>query len=88
MAKKVFEALWNREGHPDTLIKEQGLAQISDPRAIDTLVKQVIAANPEQVREFREGKKKILSFFVGQIMRLTRGQANPEQVTQALRRQL
>ena len=88
MAKKVFEALWNREGHPDTLIKEQGLAQISDPRAIDILVKQVIAANPDQVREFREGKEKILSFFVGQIMRLTRGQANPEQVTQALRRQL
>ena len=88
MAKKVFEALWHREGHPDTLIREQGLAQISDPRTIDTLVKQVIAANPEQVREFREGKEKILSFFVGQIMRLTRGQANPEQVTQALRRQL
>ena len=88
MAKEVFKALWRREGHPDAIIKERGLAQITDPGAIDSLVEQVLDAHPDQVRQFRAGKEKILTFFIGKIMKMTRGQANPDQVNQALRRKL
>ena len=88
MAKRVFEATWRREGDPDSIIANQGLTQISDTASIDALVDQVIAANPIQAAQFRAGKGKILGFFIGQIMKITRGQANPEQVNQALRRKL
>ena len=88
MAKRVFEATWRREGDPDSIISNQGLTQISDAASIDPLVDQVIAANPIQAAQFRAGKGKILGFFIGQIMKITRGQANPEQVNQALRRKL
>ena len=88
MAKRVFEATWRREGDPDSIISNQGLTQISDAASIDALVDQVIAANPLQAAQFRTGKSKILGFFIGQIMKITGGQANPEQVNQALRRKL
>ena len=88
MAKKVFEAVWRREGDPDCIIKEQGLAQISDPEAIEALVEQVTTAHPMQVAQFRAGKEKLLGFFVGQVMKLTQGRASPEQVNLILRRKL
>ena len=88
MAKEVFEAVWRREGSPDSVIARRGLAQISDTDAIDALVDEVIASHPAQVAQFRAGKEKILGFFVGQVMKMTRGQANPAQVNQALRRKL
>ena len=88
MAKEVFEAVWRREGSPDSVIARRGLAQISDTDAIEALVDEVIASHPAQVAQFRAGKEKILGFFVGQVMKMTRGQANPAQVNQALRRKL
>ena len=88
MAKRVFEATWRCEGDPDSIIAEQGLTQISDTASIDALVEQVIVANPIQAAQLRAGKGKILGFFIGQIMKITHGQANPEQVNQALRRKL
>ena len=88
MAKEVFEAVWRGEGSPDSVIERRGLAQISDTDAIEALVDEVIASHPAQVEQFRTGKEKILGFFVGQVMKMTRGQANPAQVNQALRRKL
>ena len=88
MAKMVFEAVWRGEGDPVSVIQKQGLNQISDSDAIDALVDRVLEAHPEQVGQFRAGKKKLLGFFVGQVMRMTRGQANPQKVNQALRRKL
>ena len=88
MAKEVFEAVWRREGSPDSVIAQRGLAQISDTGAIEALVDEVIASHPAQVAQFRAGKEKILGFFVGQVMKMTRGQANPAEVNQALRRKL
>ena len=88
MAKRVFDAVWRGAGDPDAIIEKQGLSQISDVRTIEALVDQVITAHPSQARQFRAGKEKILGFFVGQIMKMTHGQANPEQVSQALRRKL
>ena len=88
MAKEVFEAVWRGEGSPDSVIAGRGLTQISDTEAIEEFVDEVIAAHPAQVEQFRAGKEKVLGFFVGQVMKMTRGQANPAQVNQALRRKL
>ena len=88
MAKMVFEAVWRGEGDPATIIETKALSQISDSDAIDALVDRVLEAHPEQVGQFRAGKTKLLGFFVGQVMKMTRGQANPQKVNQALRRKL
>ena len=88
MAKEIFDAVWRREGDPDGIITKRGLAQITDAAAIDALVDEVIAACPAQVEQFRAGKTKVLGFFIGRIMKMTRGQANPELVDQLLRRKL
>ena len=88
MAKNVFDAVWNGEGTPDTIIKRLDLNQITDVTTIDALVEQIIMAYPAQVQQFRAGREKVLGFFVGEIMKMTRGQANPQQVNQALRRKL
>ena len=88
MAKRVFEATWRREGDPNSIIERKGLSQISDSETIDALVDQVLASHPAQVDQFRAGKSKLLGFFVGQVMKMTGGKANPEEVNNALRRKL
>jgi aspartyl-tRNA(Asn)/glutamyl-tRNA(Gln) amidotransferase subunit B len=88
LAKDVFEAMWNGEGDADTVIDTKGLKQITDTGAIEAAVDAVIAGNPEQVAEFKEGKEKVLGFFVGQVMKATQGKANPGQVNQLLRDKL
>jgi aspartyl-tRNA(Asn)/glutamyl-tRNA(Gln) amidotransferase subunit B len=88
IAKEVFEAVWNGEGTVDEIIEKRGLVQISDAGAIDKLVAEVIAANPAQAEQYRAGKQQVLGFLVGQVMKASRGKANPQQVNEALRRQL
>jgi aspartyl-tRNA(Asn)/glutamyl-tRNA(Gln) amidotransferase subunit B len=88
IAKEVFEAVWRGEGSVDEIIEKRGLTQISDSSLIDKLVAEVIAANPAQVEQFRAGKQQVLGFLVGQIMKASRGKANPQQVNEALRKQL
>jgi aspartyl-tRNA(Asn)/glutamyl-tRNA(Gln) amidotransferase subunit B len=88
IAKEVFEAVWGGEGTVDEIIDKRGLTQISDAASIDKLVADVIAANPAQVEQFRAGKQQVLGFLVGQIMKASRGKANPQQVNEALRKQL
>jgi aspartyl-tRNA(Asn)/glutamyl-tRNA(Gln) amidotransferase subunit B len=88
IAKEVFAAMWDGEGSADEIIAAKGLKQITDSGAIEAVVDEVIAANPEQVQQFREGKDKVLGFFVGQVMKATQGKANPGQVNQLLRDKL
>ncbi len=88
IAKEVFEAVWNGEGSVDAVIEKRGLVQISDTAAIDKLVAEVIAANAAQVEQFRAGKQQVLGFLVGQVMKASKGKANPQQVNEALRKQL
>ena len=88
MAKEVFAAVWRREGDPDSVIKKRDLAQITDAATIDALVDEVLTEYPVQVEQYRAGKPKVLGFLVGKIMKKSNGQANPQQVNQALRRKL
>lgn len=88
IAKKVFEAMWQGEGDADTVIEAQGLKQVSDSGALEKMVDDVIAANQKQVDNYRaaepDKRKKMLGFFVGQIMKASKGQANPQQLNQIL----
>ena len=88
MGKEVLEALWNAEGSVDEIIEARGLRQISDAGAIEALVDQVITSHPEQVAQFRTGKTKVIGFLVGQVMKASRGKANPRQVNEMLRSKL
>jgi aspartyl-tRNA(Asn)/glutamyl-tRNA(Gln) amidotransferase subunit B len=88
IAKEVFEAMWNGEGSADEIIEAKGLRQITDTGAIEAIVDEVIANNPAQVEQYRGGKTKVFGFFVGQVMKATKGKANPQQVNELLKAKL
>ncbi|MDR2689517.1 MAG: Asp-tRNA(Asn)/Glu-tRNA(Gln) amidotransferase subunit GatB [Azoarcus sp.] len=89
IARKVFDALWNGEGRSaDEIIDAQGLRQLTDRGAIETLIDEVLAANPKSVEEFRAGKEKAFNALVGQVMKASRGKASPAQVNEILRHKL
>ncbi len=88
IAKEVFQAMWAGEGSADEIIEAKGLKQITDSSAIEALVEQVIADNPGQVEQYKSGKDKVFGFFVGQVMKLSKGKANPQQVNELLKAKL
>ncbi len=88
MAKEVFDAMWAGEGGADGIIEKRGLRQISDSALIEKLVDDVLAANAKQVQDYRAGKEKAFNSLVGQVMKATKGKADPEQVNRVLRRKL
>jgi aspartyl-tRNA(Asn)/glutamyl-tRNA(Gln) amidotransferase subunit B len=92
IAKDVLAAMWSGEGDADAIIEARGLKQITDSGAIEALVDEVLAANAEQVENYRNAdaskQPKMLGFFVGQIMKKSQGKANPQQVNALLRKKL
>ena len=89
IGREVFDALWNGDAQDvDELISARGLKQITDGGAIEALIAEVLAANPKSVEEFRAGKEKAFNALVGQLMKATKGKANPQQVNELLRRKL
>ena len=88
MAKEVFDAMWAGEGAADEIIEKRGLRQISDSALIEKLVDDVLASNAKQVEDYRAGKEKAFNSLVGQVMKATKGKADPEQVNRVLRRKL
>ncbi len=88
-ARQVFDALWSGEGADvDAVIAARGLKQMNDTGALEAIVDAVIAANARSVEEFRAGKDKAFNALVGQVMKASRGQANPAQAGELLRRKL
>jgi aspartyl-tRNA(Asn)/glutamyl-tRNA(Gln) amidotransferase subunit B len=88
IAKEVFEAMWSDGMDADAIISAKGLRQITDTSAIEKVIEQVMAANPGQLADYRSGKDKLFGFFVGQVMKLTGGKANPAQVNELLKKKL
>ncbi|MHB9118057.1 MAG: Asp-tRNA(Asn)/Glu-tRNA(Gln) amidotransferase subunit GatB [Burkholderiales bacterium] len=88
IAKEVFAAMWAGEGDADRIIETRGLKQVSDSGAIEKIVDEIIAANPAQTAEYRSGKDKLFGFFVGQAMKASKGQANPQQLNDILKKKL
>jgi aspartyl-tRNA(Asn)/glutamyl-tRNA(Gln) amidotransferase subunit B len=88
IAKNVFDEMAKSGKSARQIVEEQGLVQISDSSAIDDIVSKILAANQKEVQAYKSGKTKLLGFFVGQVMRATRGQANPKMVNEILKKKL
>ncbi|MES1196547.1 MAG: Asp-tRNA(Asn)/Glu-tRNA(Gln) amidotransferase subunit GatB [Steroidobacter sp.] len=88
IAKEVFESMWNEGKSADEVIEARGLKQITDTGAIEKVIDDVMAANPSQLADYRSGKDKLFGFFVGQVMKITAGKANPAQVNELLKKKL
>jgi len=88
LGKQVFEALWRGEGSADQIIEARGLRQVSDTGALEKLVADVMSENQDQVAQYRAAdsskQKKLIGFFVGQIMKASKGQANPQLINKIL----
>ena len=88
IAKAVFEEMYKTGKDAETIVKEKGLVQINDESAIEKAVDEVISKNPKEVERFKAGDEKLLGFFVGQIMKLTKGKANPQIVNEIMKKKL
>ncbi|HXX46100.1 MAG TPA: hypothetical protein VEJ38_15325, partial [Candidatus Acidoferrales bacterium] len=86
--KRVFQTMFETGKRPAEIIAAEGLQQIVDTRAIEQVARDLIARNPENVAKYRSGNEGVFKFFVGQVMRQTRGQANPQAVNEILKRLL
>lgn len=88
IAKKVFKELVEKGGSAEKIVKDQGLVQISDEGALLTVIAEVLDANPQSIDDFKNGKQKAIGFLVGQIMKATKGQANPPLVNKLLQQEI
>ncbi|MDP2058007.1 MAG: Asp-tRNA(Asn)/Glu-tRNA(Gln) amidotransferase subunit GatB, partial [Thiobacillus sp.] len=88
LAKQVFEGLWEGAGEVDAIIEARGLKQMSDSGELEKIIDAVLAANPKSVEEFRSGKDKAFNALVGQVMKASKGRANPAQVNERLKARL
>ena len=88
IAKQVFPEMWETGKEAEAIVKEKGLVQISDTGALEALADKIIAANPQSVADFKAGKKKAVGFLMGQVMKETKGQANPQVVNGILTKKL
>jgi aspartyl-tRNA(Asn)/glutamyl-tRNA(Gln) amidotransferase subunit B len=85
IAKTVFAEMWASGMDPEAIVKEKGLTQITDTKAIEAIIDQVITSNPKEAAEYRSGKEKVFGFFVGQVMKASKGQASPDVVNGLLK---
>ena len=88
IAKTVFEKMWESGHSADAIIESEGLRQVSDSGAIEQFVVEIIAANPAQVADYKSGNEKVFGFFVGQVMKASKGKANPAAVNDLLKQKL
>lgn len=88
IAKTVFEEIYRTGSDAAVIVKEKGLVQISDAAAIEKAIDDVIAKNPKEVERYKAGEEKLIGFFVGQVMKLTKGKANPQMVNELLKKKL
>ena len=88
IAKEIFPIMLENNSDPEQIVKEKNLVQISDTSEIETIIKRIIDANLNQVEEYRSGKEKVFGFFVGQIMKESKGKANPKIVNDILKKKL
>jgi len=88
IGKEILDKMWTGSDGADAIIDSEGLRQISDSSEIEKMIDDVIAANPDQLAEYRAGKEKLLAYFVGQVMKASRGKANPGELNKLLRDKL
>lgn len=84
IAKEIFGEMFDTGKMPDEIVRERGLEQISDDSLIEQVIKEVISENPQAVQDYKAGKKQALGFLVGQVMKKTKGKANPQIANQKI----
>jgi len=87
-AKQVFERMFEEGGEAGAIVESEGLSRVADDKAIDALVLETMAANPRPVQQYRDGKRQAFGFLVGQVMKASKGQADPGKVSAAVRKYL
>ena len=87
-AKEVLAAVIDEDEDPEAIVEARGMKQVSDTGAIEAVVDEVIAANPDEVARYRDGNTKVIGFFVGQCMKAMRGQGNPKIINELLAKKL
>jgi len=88
VAREIFPEVYSSGKTPEQIVQEKGLIQVSDEGALDKIIDEVLAKNPTQVAQFKEGKQQVLGFLVGQVMKASGGKANPGKVNELLRKRL
>jgi aspartyl-tRNA(Asn)/glutamyl-tRNA(Gln) amidotransferase subunit B len=88
IAKTVFEEMYRTGKDPETIVKEKGLLQISDEADLERVVDEVLKESPKEVERFKKGEAKLLGYFVGQVMKKTKGKANPRMVNDLIKKKL
>jgi aspartyl-tRNA(Asn)/glutamyl-tRNA(Gln) amidotransferase subunit B len=88
IAKMVFQEMYKSGQPPEAIVKEKGLIQVTDEGAIEEIVDKIMAENRGKVADYRAGKERLMSFFVGQVMKATQGKANPRTVNEILQKKL
>jgi aspartyl-tRNA(Asn)/glutamyl-tRNA(Gln) amidotransferase subunit B len=88
VAREIFPEIYGSGKSPEQIVQEKGLTQVSDEGALDQIITEVVAKNPAQVAQFKEGKQQVLGFLVGQVMKASGGKANPGKVNELLKRKL
>ncbi|UCF87190.1 MAG: Asp-tRNA(Asn)/Glu-tRNA(Gln) amidotransferase GatCAB subunit B, partial [Nitrospiraceae bacterium] len=88
IAKTVFDEMYKTGEDPDIIVKERGLIQISDASDIEPLIDEILEKNPKEIERYRAGEQKLMGFFVGQIMKASKGKANPQTVNELLKKKL
>ena len=86
--KQVFEIVFNEGGDPKTIVEAKGMAQVSDDSALEGWADEAIANNPKSVEEYKAGKQGAINFLMGQVMKASKGKANPGAVMQMLKQKL
>jgi aspartyl-tRNA(Asn)/glutamyl-tRNA(Gln) amidotransferase subunit B len=88
VAREIFPEVYSSGKTPEQIVQEKGLIQVSDEGALDKIIDEVLAKNPTQVEQFKEGKQQVLGFLVGQVMKVSGGKANPGKVNELLKKRL
>ena len=88
IAKDVFEEMYRTGEHPEKIVRDKGWVQILDAGEIERAIERAIEGNPKQVEDYRKGREKLFGFFVGEVMKQTKGKANPKLVNEILRKKL
>jgi aspartyl-tRNA(Asn)/glutamyl-tRNA(Gln) amidotransferase subunit B len=88
IAKTVFSEMLDSGGNPNAIIEEKGLEQITDEKELGRIVDNLLDSNPQQVKQYRDGKTKVIGFFVGQMMKQTQGKGNPALINKLLKEKL
>ena len=88
LAKQILKIMWETKDSPEKIIKEKGFGQISDEKTLRHSIQNILTKHSKQVKEYKQGKQKLFGFFIGKVMQLTGGQANPQMLKTLLKEEL